>query len=133
MRGNEAAKRATWNQIGNTSTVGILSGNRKEGQSVAFSDNNGFITIGWRENQRSPAMRAGTGFLSASSGRRNKKQMENAVNLLMLLCATLASLAFGVLVAYGTCRVTFRVLRGHAGHVAERARSKAQAAPVSHA
>lgn len=56
--------------------------------------------------------------------------MENAVNMLMLVCATLASLAFGVLVAYGVCRTAFRVLRIHAGQVAA-ARARAQVASVS--
>lgn len=31
----------------------------------------------------------------------------------MLICAVLASLAFGVLVAYGICQVMFRVFRVH--------------------
>jgi hypothetical protein len=31
----------------------------------------------------------------------------------MLVCAVLASLAFGVLVAYGICQLMFRVFRMH--------------------
>jgi uncharacterized protein (DUF2062 family) len=31
----------------------------------------------------------------------------------MLICAVLASLAFGVLVAYGICQMMFRVFRVH--------------------
>lgn len=31
----------------------------------------------------------------------------------MLICAVLASLAFGVLIAYGICQVMFRVFRVH--------------------
>jgi hypothetical protein len=58
--------------------------------------------------------------------------MENAINLLMLICASLASLTFGVLVAYGMCRMVFAGFRQHAGQVAER-RAKAQMAPVSQA
>jgi hypothetical protein len=55
------------------------------------------------------------------------------MNLLMLICATLASLAFGVLVAYGICQGAFVLLRQHAGQVAAE-RAKAQMiAPVSHA
>ena len=58
--------------------------------------------------------------------------MHNAMNFLMLLCAILASLAFGVLVAYGVCRTAFRVLRIHAGQVAaQRAKANAQVASVS--
>ena len=44
--------------------------------------------------------------------------MQNAVNSLMLICAALASLAFGVLIAYGVCRATFARLFRHAGAVA---------------
>ena len=35
------------------------------------------------------------------------------MNALMLVCAVLASLAFGVLVAYGLCQLMFRVFRVH--------------------
>jgi hypothetical protein len=38
---------------------------------------------------------------------------------LMLICAVAASLAFGVLVAYGICQVMFRVFRIHATAVAK--------------
>jgi uncharacterized protein (DUF2062 family) len=45
--------------------------------------------------------------------------MQEAVNMLMLVCASLASLAFGVLLAYGVCRAAFARLRQHAGEVAQ--------------
>jgi len=54
--------------------------------------------------------------------------MQNAVNSLMLVCAAFASLAFGVLLAYGICRVAFAKLRQHAGFVADQ-RAKAQIVP----
>jgi hypothetical protein len=57
--------------------------------------------------------------------------MQNALNMLVLICATAASLAFGVLVAYGACRMAFAALRQHAGLVAAE-RAKAQTATVSH-
>jgi uncharacterized protein (DUF2062 family) len=38
---------------------------------------------------------------------------------LMLVCAVLASLAFGVLVAYGICQAMFRVFRVHAESAAK--------------
>ncbi len=58
--------------------------------------------------------------------------MQDLVNSLMLVCAIFASLAFGVLVAYGVCRAAFAGLRLHAGQVAaERARA-AQIASASH-
>ncbi len=55
--------------------------------------------------------------------------MQNAIDVLMLICATLASLAFGVLAAYGMCRGAFVIFRIHALQVAERA--KPRVAPVS--
>lgn len=53
--------------------------------------------------------------------------MQDAINFLMLVCAALASLAFGVLLAYGVCRVAFATFRIHAGQVAA-AKAKAQIA-----
>jgi len=44
--------------------------------------------------------------------------MQDAMNLLMLVCASLAAMAFGVLAAYGMCRAAFLVLRIHARSVA---------------
>ena len=61
-------------------------------------------------------------------GSGQKKDMQEAVNTLMLICAALASLAFGVLVAYGVCRMAFARLRQHAGSVAAQ-RAKAQMVP----
>ncbi len=40
--------------------------------------------------------------------------MQNAINLLMLLCAILGSLALGVLSAYALCRLGFLCMRRHA-------------------
>jgi hypothetical protein len=54
--------------------------------------------------------------------------MQDAMNTLMLICAALASLAFGVLLAYGVCRAAFAQLRQHAGQVAQQ-RATAQIAP----
>jgi uncharacterized protein (DUF2062 family) len=56
--------------------------------------------------------------------------MQNVMNLLMLVCAIAASLAFGVLLAYGVCRAAFVAFRQHAGSVAAQ-RSEAQVASVS--
>jgi len=58
--------------------------------------------------------------------------MQSAVDSLMLICATAASLAFGVLAAYGVTRASFAALRQHAGMVAAE-RAKARVAPVSQA
>ena len=44
--------------------------------------------------------------------------MQDAINLLMLACASLAALAFGVLLAYGVCRVAFAAMRMHVRSVA---------------
>lgn len=45
---------------------------------------------------------------------------------ILLICAVLASLAFGVLVAYGICHTMFRIFRVQSIHVAKR-RSEAAA------
>ena len=44
--------------------------------------------------------------------------MQDAINFLMLVCASLAALAFGVLVAYWVCRAAFAAIRLHARSVA---------------
>jgi hypothetical protein len=44
--------------------------------------------------------------------------MQDAINLLMLTCASLAALAFGVLLAYGVCRTGFALIRMHARSIA---------------
>jgi hypothetical protein len=44
--------------------------------------------------------------------------MQDAINTLMLVCASLAALAFGVLAAYAICRVAFVLFRIHARSVA---------------
>ena len=44
--------------------------------------------------------------------------MQDAINTLMLICASLAALAFGVLAAYGMCRAAFAIFRIHARSVA---------------
>jgi len=62
------------------------------------------------------------------SAGKSLKNMQEAVNTLMLICAALASLAFGVLLAYGVCRAAFDRLRHHAGQVAAQ-RAQAQMVP----
>lgn len=57
--------------------------------------------------------------------------MQDAMNFLMLVCAIFASLAFGVLLAYGICRSAFAMLRQHAGQVAAQRAKAAQIAQVS--
>lgn len=62
--------------------------------------------------------------------------MQDALNTLMLICASLASMAFGVLVAYWMCRAGFAVLRVHArsvalGSSAVRVRREAHIAPLT--
>jgi hypothetical protein len=44
--------------------------------------------------------------------------MQDVINTLMLVCASLAALAFGVLAAYGICRSAFAIFRIHARSVA---------------
>lgn len=40
--------------------------------------------------------------------------MQDVLNLVMLICAAVAALAFGVLAAYGVCRAAFAALKMHA-------------------
>ena len=47
--------------------------------------------------------------------------MQDAINFLMLVCASLAALAFGVLLAYWVCRAAFALIRVHARSVAAQA------------
>jgi uncharacterized protein (DUF2062 family) len=49
---------------------------------------------------------------------------------IMLVCAVLASLAVGVLVAYGICIGMFRIFKMHAQQVAAERRSQTVVAPV---
>ncbi len=53
--------------------------------------------------------------------------MQDMLNLLMLVCAIAASLAFGVLAAHALCRAAFALLRMHAGSVADRKLEKVSA------
>lgn len=51
---------------------------------------------------------------------------------IVLLCSVLASLALGVLIAYGLCLGMFRVFRVHSMQAAQaRAEARAQAASVA--
>lgn len=102
--------------------TGILLGNRKNSHRKSFWVNNTIVGMqsgcaGMRKNAGAPP--------------GDKLGMADVVNALMLVCATLASLAFGVLAAYGICRSAFWVFRIHAGQVAAQ-RAKPQIAPVSH-
>jgi hypothetical protein len=57
--------------------------------------------------------------------------MQDVLNLVMLVCAATAALAFGVLAAYIVCRSAFAALKMHARSlVAETAQSKPEIAQV---
>jgi hypothetical protein len=47
--------------------------------------------------------------------------MQDAINFLMLVSASLAAMAFGVLLAYGVCRAAFAAIRMHARSIAAQA------------
>lgn len=57
--------------------------------------------------------------------------MQDGMNLLMLICASVASLALGVLAAYGICRVTFAALRIHTRSVTVMPHEKPQVARLT--
>ncbi|HEX3438185.1 MAG TPA: hypothetical protein VHT24_15555 [Pseudacidobacterium sp.] len=56
--------------------------------------------------------------------------MQDAMNLVMLICAALAALAFGVLAAYGVCRAAFAMLKMHARSYAPAPQTKPEIARV---
>lgn len=55
--------------------------------------------------------------------------MQDAINLLMLTCASLAALAFGVLLAYGVCRAAFAAMRFHVRSVSLASQPQSQTDP----
>ncbi len=56
--------------------------------------------------------------------------MENEVNMLMVFCAAIAALAFGVMLGYMCCKVMFDVLRFHARLSTQGAKPGTQVARV---
>jgi hypothetical protein len=56
--------------------------------------------------------------------------MQDALNLVMLVCAAVAALAFGVLGAYVICRSAFAALKMHARTFAETPQPKPEIARV---
>jgi uncharacterized protein (DUF2062 family) len=52
------------------------------------------------------------------------------VTSIVLVCAVLASLAVGVLLAYGVCMMMFRVFEMHVEQVAAEKRSRGVVAPA---
>jgi hypothetical protein len=55
--------------------------------------------------------------------------MQNGMNMVMLVCASLAALAFGVLVGHSCCKGLFALLRAHAPAV--QARGAKVEAPIA--
>lgn len=70
---------------------------------------------------------------NSSEERQGKREqrMQDAISLLMLACASLAAMAFGVLAAYGVLRVAFSIFRIHARSVAMQPHSKHQIARLT--
>lgn len=58
---------------------------------------------------------------NAEAAPGKKIGMQDALNLVMLVCAAVAALAFGVLAAYVACRAAFALLKIHARSYAVRA------------
>lgn len=56
---------------------------------------------------------------------QRSKVMQELMSTILLICAALASLALGVMLAYGLCRGAFAVFRIHAKSVAAEAVRKA--------
>jgi hypothetical protein len=49
---------------------------------------------------------------------KREDSMQDLINTFMLICASAAAMAFGVLAAYGICRAAFAILKVHARSVA---------------
>jgi uncharacterized protein (DUF2062 family) len=66
-------------------------------------------------------------------GKRFSRDFDDSgvvVTSIMLVCAVLASLAVGVLLAYGICIAMFRIFRMHAQQVAAERSSQGVVAPA---
>ena len=50
--------------------------------------------------------------------------MADAINLVMLVCAAIGSMAFGVLTAYGIFRIAFALMRPRSERVAVKVRTQ---------
>jgi hypothetical protein len=62
----------------------------------------------------------------------NEIRMQDVLNLIMLICAAVAALAFGVLAAYVVCRAAFAALKMHArSFAAETAQPEPEVAQAS--
>lgn len=103
-----------------SSPTRILFGNKKEGQFTGFSANNSIE----EDDAAGRGSWRGAGWQAQGCFAGRQLGMQNAVDVLMLICATLAAMAFGVLAAYGVCRAAFVVFRIHALQVAQRARTR---------
>lgn len=57
--------------------------------------------------------------------------MQDFINLIMLICASLAAMAFGVLAAYGMLRIAFSIFRIHARSVGMQPQTKPQIARLT--
>ncbi len=57
--------------------------------------------------------------------------MQDFINLIMLVCASLAAMAFGVLAAYGLLRIAFSIFRIHARSVGMQPQTKPQIARLT--
>jgi hypothetical protein len=64
-------------------------------------------------------------------GRQERKSMQNFTNLIMLVCASLAAMAFGVLAAYGILRIAFSIFRIHARSVGMQPQTNPQIARLT--
>jgi hypothetical protein len=103
---NALAAIQNWNK----NPTGILVGNRKAGQRTPY----------FCENEHRSKHTHSERVIGSPQGHKQKAvakdeiRMQDALNLVMLICAAVAALAFGVLAAYGVCRVAFAALKMHA-------------------
>jgi hypothetical protein len=86
------------------------------------------------ENRRQCLLSCPASFPAAKTSKRNELEtaeesikvgtMADLLNLAMLVCASVGSMAFGVLAAYGILRVGFALMRPQAQRAAVKARAE---------
>jgi hypothetical protein len=121
LKGASLANAVVAVQNWNKNPIGILVGNRKPGQFKPIFCENSIVVR---------ADKGGPWFRGNSWAAGNDQRMQDALNLVMLICAAVAALAFGVLGAYIICRGAFAALKMHARAFAEAPQSKPEIARV---
>jgi hypothetical protein len=98
--------------------------NRNKGQSSGFSATIAVIPAGAAHPNAVEGLSFEL-FPDPGVGKSRRNYMAGLFNLVMLVCAILGSMAFGVLTAYGVFRVAFFMMRPRPRSVAVKAQAEA--------